>query len=75
MSVTTIQAVSAITGETHTRDIPIDPKEYINWVNAGDDRPHIQDAFPNLSAQDREFMLSGTTAEEWNELFGEGEAE
>ncbi|WP_396189902.1 hypothetical protein [Flavobacterium sp.] len=29
----------------------------------------MQDAFPHLSADDREFIMTGITAEEWNELF------
>jgi hypothetical protein len=31
----------------------------------------IQDAFPYLSAGEREFILTGITQMEWNELFGE----
>lgn len=32
----------------------------------------IQEAFPDLDADDREFLLSGTTPSEWNEIFGKG---
>jgi len=31
----------------------------------------IQEAFPDLDAGDREFLLSGTTPAEWDEIFGE----
>ena len=31
----------------------------------------IQDAFPFLTATEREFLLSGATPEEWNEFFSE----
>lgn len=34
---------------------------------------HIQDAFPFLTDNEREFILTGITAEEWDELFGEEE--
>tara|TARA_R110000851_G_scaffold25687_2_gene73697 strand:+ start:2226 stop:2426 length:201 start_codon:yes stop_codon:yes gene_type:complete len=30
----------------------------------------IQDAFPQLTADEREFIKTGVTAEEWEELFG-----
>ena len=30
---------------------------------------NIQDAFPYLDADVREFMISGTTPEEWDQLF------
>lgn len=33
----------------------------------------IQDAFPSLTAAEREFLISGSTEEEWNEMFGEEE--
>jgi hypothetical protein len=29
----------------------------------------IQDAFPNLSADDREFIKTGITAESWDAMF------
>jgi hypothetical protein len=31
-----------------------------------------QDAFPNLSAEEREMLISGTHPECWKEMFGEG---
>jgi len=38
--------------------------------------PHvklIQDALPMLSNEEREFLITGLTPEEWHELFGEEE--
>lgn len=35
---------------------------------------HIQDAFPSLSVDDREFLLSGYSPEGWRILFGPNEA-
>ncbi len=34
---------------------------------------YIQDAFTGLTASEREFIQSGTTPEEWKQLFGEEE--
>lgn len=31
----------------------------------------IQSAFPGLSAEDREFLISGTSPEGWREMFGD----
>lgn len=33
----------------------------------------IQDAFPNLNADQREFLMTGITPAEWNETFGNSE--
>lgn len=34
---------------------------------------HMQEAFPLLSAEDREFLISGTSPEGWEETFAEME--
>ena len=36
---------------------------------------HIQDAMPSVSAEDREFLISGTSPEGWKEVFGSEEEE
>lgn len=33
----------------------------------------VQDAFPGLTAEEREFLMTGMTPEEWAEIFGEEE--
>lgn len=33
----------------------------------------IQDVFPDLSPDDREFLMTGVTAEEWAEFVGDDE--
>ncbi len=58
---------SRATGKTHTLDLPITQAQ-VDKYNSG---AFVQDAFPNLTADQREFIISGTTAEEWDELFGE----
>lgn len=66
-----ITKVSAITGVTHTRDVPITLKEYSDWVSTNE---LVQYAFPNLSSDDREFLLTGSTPEEWDSLFNEDDS-
>ena len=34
---------------------------------------HIQRAMPNLTADEREFIMTGITSEEWDEAFKEEE--
>lgn len=45
------------TGETNCRDLPITIEEVVRW-NSGE---LIQNVWPHLSANDREFILSGIT--------------
>ena len=58
---------SILTGKTHTRVINVTQQEIDAWQN-GD---LIQVAMPHLSVEDREFIMSGATSEEWNAHFGE----
>ncbi len=59
--------VSNYSGKSHTLRIKATPQQFVLW-NSGE---LIQRAFPNLSADEREFIMSGITKEEWDELFGE----
>ena len=56
---------SPFSGKTNTRDIPITEAQLMAWQ----DGILIQDAMPNLSADDREFIKTGITVEEWDATF------
>lgn len=58
---------SLLTGRTHTREIDITVEQLEQWKNG----KHIQWLCPQLSADDREFLISGATPEEWEEAFGD----
>ena len=62
-----IERKSPISGEVHTRDIPVTLEQINNWMSG----MVIQQAMPNISADDREFLLSGITPEEWDAAFPE----
>lgn len=62
----TVTRVSALTGVKHTREIPCSSEEMQNWLS--NRSLLIQDAFPNLTADQREFILTGITPEEWATL-------
>lgn len=55
---------SQITGLTHTRDLPI-TQEQIDRYERG---ALVQDAFPHLPAPEREFIMTGTTPEEYRQF-------
>jgi hypothetical protein len=62
---------SSFTGIEHSLELPITEIEY-NWgiteMNKG---KNIQNVFPQLSDDEREFILTGVTKEEWDEFIGE----
>jgi hypothetical protein len=46
-----------------TLNINITKKELKDWLNG----MYIQEAMPSLSADEREFIMTGITSESWNE--------
>lgn len=66
---------SQFTGRTHTMDLPTVTQERLNecWSQCPTGTRHIQDVFPELSADEREFLITGATPEEWDEMFGKHE--
>ena len=54
---------SGLTGEINTRDLDITPTQYTAYLGG----TLAQLAFPHLSADDREFLITGITPEEWRE--------
>jgi hypothetical protein len=59
---------SVISGIQRSMEIPVNPEDFMAW-QAG--YGNIQDLMPYLSREDREFILSGITAEEWDSAFAE----
>lgn len=57
---------SAYSGKTHAREIEVTEAQLAEW-QAG---ALIQRVMPHLSLDDREFLITGTTPEEWAECFG-----
>ena len=55
-------------GITRTLDIPVTYDQLYEWQQRG---VMIQNAMPNLTADQREFLMTGVTAEEWNEMWGD----
>lgn len=57
---------SMFTGKIHTLDLPITDEQLQRWW----DGTYVQDAMPHLSADQREFVMTGVTPEEWTAEFG-----
>jgi len=63
----TITKTSSFSGNTNTMDIDVTAHAIAAWEGG----ELIQVAMPNLTPDEREFIKTGITAEEWEELFGE----
>jgi|TARA_R100000084_G_scaffold96056_1_gene49924 hypothetical protein len=58
---------SLISGNTNTMSLPITEEQYNAWEQG----TLVQVAMPHLSPDEREFVMTGITPEEWAETFGE----
>ena len=69
-----VTRVSFLDGVERTIEIPLTEAEFTAAFWAWrDDRVLIQDAFPTLTPGQREFIKSGITDEQWEELFNDPE--
>ena len=59
-----ITRASELTGVTRTLDLPVTEVQFQVWL----DGMLIQAAMPNLDAEQREFVKTGITSEEWETL-------
>jgi hypothetical protein len=60
-----ITKTSTLSGIERTMDLPITEEQLKNW----EDGMLIQKAMPNLTSDQREFLITGIVNEEWEELF------
>jgi len=60
----TVSGNCVFSGEPYTVRVPSD--NFYGWLNGG---MFIQDAFPYIPAEDREFLLSGISPAGWEFMF------
>ena len=61
-----ITRVSPLSGDKNVLDIPVTLAQITAWKGG----ELIQRAMPNLTADEREFLMTGITAEEWENRIG-----
>ena len=64
-----LEKTCTVTKEDYCVDIPL--SGYMLWRG---NRELIQNVFPKLTPDDREFLISGWTPAEWNKKIGDGKA-
>jgi len=58
---------SPVSGKKNTLDLDVTREQITDWEKGS----LIQDAMPNLTPDEREFVKTGITNEDWAELFGD----
>lgn len=67
----TISRKSPLSGKVNEMTINVSPWEYEAGMDAWQAGAYIQDVFPMLNADEREFIKTGITPAEWESMFGE----
>ena len=62
-----ITRTSPLTGNTATKEIDVTAAQIVSWERG----ELVQNAFPNSTPSEREFIKSGYTDSDWNAMFGE----
>ena len=60
--------LSPISGKINVMDLDVTKDQFVAWEKGA----LIQDAFPNLTPDEREFIKTGVTRDEWDAMFGDG---
>ena len=63
-----ITRLSPYSGLEHSMEIDVTEEQLWNWSQGGQ---LIQDAMPNLTPHEREFIKTGLIPQEWDLIFGE----
>lgn len=66
---------SNLTGKVTSQEINVSEDKIMQWesMQGMRNRPLIQELFPELNAQEREFIMNGISAAEWDKYMGEDE--
>lgn len=56
-----IKRESMLSGIIHEMDLPVTNEQLAEWLNGS----LIQNVMPHLTADQREFLMTGITPEEW----------
>jgi hypothetical protein len=69
-NLTNVTRVSQFTGKVNSMQLPVCYSQIVNWL---DGLGLIQDVMPDLSPDQREFLMTGMTPLEWTNMFGDDE--
>ena len=64
-----VTRTSIFSGRVRTLEMDVTKEQFEKWGNGA----LIQDAFPHLGLSEREFLMTGSWDDEWDEAFGDEE--
>ena len=65
-----ITNISQLSGKETTMELDITPEQLERFYNRRENGEYVQTIFPNLTPAEREFILTGVSPIEWEQIFG-----
>ena len=65
-----VTRISPLTGNVNKMYLDITQEQVAEWNAPAKERRLIQDIFPNLNDDEREFIMTGYTPADWRNLYG-----
>ena len=66
-----VTRISPLTGNVNKMYLDISQEQIAEWNAPAEERRLIQDIFPNLNDDEREFIMTGYPPADWRALHGE----
>lgn len=70
-----VKRISKLSGKETTMDLDVTEEQLIRFDNRIKNGEYVQTIFPHLRGEQREFILTGITPQEWEETFSKEEIE
>lgn len=64
-----VTKVSQLTGKTHTMDLNVTAEQLERFENRRENGEYTQTIFSHLTPAEREFIMTGITPTEWENMF------
>ena len=65
-----ITNISQLSGKENTMELDITEEQLERFYNRRENGEYVQTIFPNLTQGEREFILTGITPTEWEQMSG-----
>ena len=62
---------SLVTGEENSMELDMTVEQYYEWQSYEPVRRKVQEIFPNLTATERDFLITGMSPEEQEKFYSE----
>ena len=63
-----VKRVSPLSGQTNSMYLDISAEQIEEWNKPPSQRRYIQEIFPNLTQDEREFIMTGYTSADWKAM-------